>query len=97
MPTMHLALTVLATLLASQAQAITFTSPAASDVVIKGGELTATWTSVDTDPSVFSLYAWNFVAWPPYYEGLAYGIDTAAGEATVRIPCHVANGEGWQL
>lgn len=78
-------------------QGISFTTPAASDAVTKGGDLTATWTSVDTDPSVFSLYLWNFAQWPPYYEGLAYGVDTAAGQATVRVPCLVGNGEGWQL
>lgn len=78
-------------------QGISFTSPVSSDVVTKGSEITAKWTSVDTDPEDFSLYIWNFVAWPPYYEGLAYGIDTSAGEFTVRIPCHVDNGEGWQL
>lgn len=87
----------LAALAASIAQAISFTSPSSTDVVTKGSSLTATWTTVDTDPSVFSLYVWNFVQWPPYYEALAYGIDTAAGQATVRIPCHISNGEGWQL
>lgn len=84
-------------ILPSLVQGIAFTSPVSSDVITKGGDFTAKWTSVDTDPTVFSLYAWNFVQWPPYYEALAYGVDTAAGEATVRIPCHVANGEGWQL
>lgn len=78
-------------------QGISFTSPVSSDVVTKGSEITAKWTSVDTDPEDFSLYIWNFVAWPPYYEGLAYGIDTSAGEFTVRVPCHIENGEGWQL
>lgn len=90
-------LAVLATLLPTTALAISFTSPTTSDVVTRGSEVTAKWTTVDTDPSVFSLYAWNFVAWPPYYEALAYGVDTAAGEVTVRMPCHVADGEGWQL
>lgn len=91
-----LSLAALAGVLPTLVHGISFTSPAAS-VVTKGGELTATWTSVDTDPSVFSLYLWNFVQWPPYYEGLAYGVDTAAGAVTVQVPCHIANGEGWQV
>ncbi|KAK7747445.1 hypothetical protein SLS53_001700 [Cytospora paraplurivora] len=78
-------------------QGISFTSPNSSDSFTKGGDITAKWTSVDTDPETFSLYIWNFEAWPPYYEGLAYGLDTTAGEATVRIPCHIDNGDGWQL
>ena len=78
-------------------QGIAFTSPTSTDDLTKGSDITATWTYVDTDPEIFSLYIWNFVAWPPYYEGLAYGIDTTAGEVTVRIPCHIDNGEGWQL
>lgn len=95
MPAVHnIALATAA--LASLARAISFNTPSA-DVVTKGGDMTATWTSVDTDPSVFSLYLWNFVDWPPYYEGLAYGIDISAGEVSVRIPCHVNNGDGWQL
>lgn len=92
-----LSLAALAGLLPSLVQGIDFTSPASTDVITKGSDITATWTSVDTDPSVFSLYVWNFVAWPPYYEALAYGVDTTAGEVTVRIPCHIDNGEGWQL
>ncbi|KAJ4393136.1 hypothetical protein N0V93_002343 [Gnomoniopsis smithogilvyi] len=92
-----LSLAALAGLLPSLVQGIDFTSPTTSDVITKGSDITATWTSVDTDPSIFSLYVWNFVAWPPYYEALAYGVDTTAGEVTVRIPCHISNGEGWQL
>ncbi|CAN8098354.1 unnamed protein product [Discula destructiva] len=87
----------LAALAATLVQGIAFTSPASSAVVTKGSEITATWTSVDTDPSVFSLYLWNFEQWPPYYEGLAYGVNTAAGEVTVRVPCHIDNGAGWQV
>lgn len=92
-----LSLASLALLLPSLVRGIAFTSPAASDVLTKGSEVTARWTTVDTDPSVFSLYIWNFAAWPPYYEGLAYGVDTAAGEVTVRVPCHIDGGEGWQF
>lgn len=92
-----LSLAALAGVLPTLVQGIAFTSPTASDVITKGSDITATWTSVDTDPTVFSLYLWNFVDWPPYYEALAYGIDTTAGEVTVRIPCHINNGEGWQL
>ncbi|KAJ4423875.1 hypothetical protein N0V82_001459 [Gnomoniopsis sp. IMI 355080] len=92
-----LSLAALAGLLPSLVQGIDFTSPTSSDVITKGSDITATWTTVDTDPSIFSLYVWNFVAWPPYYEALAYGVDTSAGEVTVRIPCHIDNGEGWQL
>ncbi|KUI69502.1 hypothetical protein VM1G_05320 [Cytospora mali] len=97
MPSIKTVSLAAAALIPALVQGISFTSPASSDVVTKGSDITAKWTSVDTDPEVFSLYIWNFEAWPPYYEGLAYGVDTSAGEFTVRIPCHVDNGEGWQL
>ncbi|KUI55655.1 hypothetical protein VP1G_03016 [Cytospora mali] len=97
MPSIKTVSLAAATLIPALVQGISFTSPASSDVVTKGSDITAKWTSVDTDPEVFSLYIWNFEAWPPYYEGLAYDINTSAGEFTVRIPCHVDNGEGWQL
>lgn len=97
MPSLRAALSLAALAAAPLAHGIAFTSPAASDVVTRGAEVTATWTTVDTDPAVFSLYIWNFAAWPPYYEGLAYGVDTAAGEVTVRVPCHVSDGAGWQF
>lgn len=97
MPSFKIISVAAAAIIPTLVQGISFTSPVSSAVVTKGSEITAKWTSVDTDPEDFSLYIWNFVAWPPYYEGLAYGIDTSAGEFTVRIPCHVDNGEGWQL
>lgn len=90
-----LSLAALAGVLPFLVQGIALDAP--SSPITKGSEITATWTTVDTDPSIFSLYLWNFVQWPPYYEGLAYGVDTTAGKATVRIPCHIDNGEGWQL
>ncbi len=52
-----------------------------------GSDVTVDWTSVDTDPSVFSLYIWNFGVFPPFYEPVAFGVNTTKGSISVRIPC----------
>jgi hypothetical protein len=59
-----------------------------------GSKVTVTWSSVDTDPAVFSLYLWNFAVFPPYYEPLAFGVNTTSGTASVRIPCSIPGASG---
>ncbi len=56
---------------------------------VTGSTATVTWTSVDTDPSTFSLYLWNFGVFPPYYAPLAFGVNTTSGTTSVRIPCSI--------
>lgn len=82
---------------AQLAAAIQFTNPAANSTLTKGSTFDLAWTSVDTDPSTFSVYLVNFVNWPPYYEQLDLDVETSAGEASVRIPCDVDNSYGFQL
>ena len=76
-------------------QAIQFNPVANTET---GSKVTVTWTSVDTDPSIFSLYLWNFADFPPYYEPLAFGVNTTSGSISVRIPCSIpVAGGGYQL
>lgn len=77
--------------------AIELTSPLANSTITKGSNYELTWTSVDTDPSTFSVYLVNFVDWPPFYTMLATDIKTADGAASVRVPCSIANASGYQL
>lgn len=79
------------------AAAIQFTNPTANSTLTKGSTFDLTWTSVDTDPSTFSVYLVNFVNWPPYYEQLDLDLETSAGEASVRIPCDADSSYGFQL
>ncbi|KAH8882512.1 hypothetical protein GQ53DRAFT_772394 [Thozetella sp. PMI_491] len=87
----------LAALAAPLVSAIAFTSPAENSTVTKGAEYELTWSSVDTDPSVFSIYLVNFVDWPPYYTPLALDIETGLGAYTVRVPCEAATSYGFQF
>lgn len=82
---------------ANLAAAIEFTNPAANATLTKGSTFDLTWTSVDTDPTSFSVYLVNFVNWPPYYEQLSLDLETSAGEASVRIPCDADSSYGFQL
>lgn len=77
--------------------AIQFTSPELNSTLSKGEKYTLTWETVDTDPSVFSVYLVNFVDWPPSYTGLAYDLETAAGEAEITVPCSTPSSYGFQL
>ena len=81
----------------SFASAIEFTSPALNSTISKGKDVTITWTSVDTDPTDFSIFLVNFVTWPPSYVDLKEGIETAAGSATVHVPCNTDSGYGYQF
>lgn len=46
---------------ASLASAIQFTDPAANATLTKGSNFDLSWTTVDTDPTTFSVYLVNFV------------------------------------
>ncbi|KAL4736675.1 hypothetical protein BDV11DRAFT_9768 [Aspergillus similis] len=79
--------TVFAILFDSLVAAISITEPTANSTYAAGSTITVNWTTVDTDPSYFSLYLWNFVSWPPSYVALATDIPTADESYTVQIPC----------
>lgn len=77
--------------------AIEFTSPSLNSTVTKGSSYELSWDTVDTDPSVFSVYLVNFVNWPPSYTLLAQNVETASGAASVQVPCSAINSGGYQL
>ncbi|GJC87306.1 hypothetical protein ColLi_10144 [Colletotrichum liriopes] len=77
--------------------AIEFTSPSLNSTVTKGSSYELTWKTVDTDPSAFSIFLVNFVNWPPSYTLLAQDIETAAGAASVEVPCSALNSYGYQF
>lgn len=79
------------------AAAIAFSNPAANATLTKGATFDLVWTSVDTDPTAFSVYLVNFVNWPPYYKPLALDLETSAGAASVRVPCDADSSYGFQL
>ncbi len=88
---------LVAALAAPLVSAIAFTDPAENATVAKGADYELTWTSVDTDPSTFSIYLVNFVNWPPYYTPLALDIETSLGAYSVRVPCAADDSYGFQL
>jgi hypothetical protein len=51
-----LSLAALVGVLPSLVQGIPFAAPTSTNVITKGSDITATWTSIDTDLTVFSLY-----------------------------------------
>lgn len=77
--------------------AISFGNPAANSTLTRGSSFDLQWSSVDTDPTSFSVYLVNFVNWPPYYTPLALDLETSSGEASVRVPCDVDDSYGFQL
>lgn len=86
------------------AQAIRFSYPTSADnarsvdlFFVKGDTVNVTWDTVSTDPKKFSLYLWEFVAYPPAYELVAYNTDTEAKQATFQVPCHIKSSSDWQL
>jgi hypothetical protein len=80
-----------------QATAIEITSPAANSTLAAGSTVTVEWTSVDTDPTNFSLYLWNFVSWPPSYVPLALNVPTSDLFYSVQIPCDTNPEWGYQI
>ncbi|KAF7718883.1 Uncharacterized protein PECH_002632 [Penicillium ucsense] len=83
--------------LGSLAAAINITSPTVNTTVTAGSTLDVHWTSVDTDPSHFSLYLWNFVSWPPTYVPLAMDVSSSDLSASVKIPCDTNPEWGYQI
>lgn len=83
--------------LCSLATAIEITSPAANSTYAAGSTVTVEWTSVDTDPTNFSLYLWNFVSWPPSYVPLALNVPTSDLLYSVQIPCDTNPEWGYQI
>ncbi|GJD03596.1 extracellular proline-serine rich protein [Colletotrichum higginsianum] len=71
--------------------------PSLNSTVTKGSSYELTWNTVDTDPSAFSIFLVNFVNWPPSYTLLAQDIETAAGAASVKVPCSALNSYGYQF
>ncbi|CDM31813.1 Cell wall beta-glucan synthesis [Penicillium roqueforti FM164] len=83
--------------LASLVAAIEITSPAANTTYAAGSTVNVEWTSVDTDPTNFSLYLWNFVSWPPSYVPLAIDVPTSDLSYSVQIPCETTPDWGYQI
>jgi hypothetical protein len=83
--------------LASLVAAIEITSPAANTTYAAGSTVNVEWTSVDTDPTNFSLYLWNFVSWPPSYVPLALDVPTSDLSYSVQIPCDTTPDSGYQV
>ncbi|KAF3394089.1 hypothetical protein F1880_004608 [Penicillium rolfsii] len=83
--------------LGSLVSAIQITSPAANSSYAAGSTVTVEWTSVDTDPTSFSLYLWNFVSWPPSYVPLATDVPTSDLSYSVHIPCNTNPEWGYQI
>jgi Ser-Thr-rich glycosyl-phosphatidyl-inositol-anchored membrane family len=77
--------------------AIDFTSPSANATVTKGFDYSLTWSTVDTDPTTFSVYLVNFVNWPPSYVQLSTGVETSTGSTKVHIPCDTDSSYGYQF
>ncbi|ORY69114.1 Ser-Thr-rich glycosyl-phosphatidyl-inositol-anchored membrane family-domain-containing protein, partial [Pseudomassariella vexata] len=77
--------------------AIQFTSPTINSTLVKGAEYDVTWSTVDTDPTAFSIYLVNFVNWPPFYQQVAADVDTSLGEYSITVPCGVDTSYGFQL
>ncbi|KAJ5548579.1 hypothetical protein N7513_005813 [Penicillium frequentans] len=82
---------------ASLVAAIEITNPAANTTYPAGSTITVEWTSVDTDPTNFSLYLWNFVSWPPSYVPLAVDVPTSDLSQSVQIPCDTNPEWGYQI
>jgi hypothetical protein len=87
----------LITALGSLVNAIQITNPVDNSTYAAGSTVTVEWTSVDTDPTNFSLYLWNFVSWPPSYVALAMDVLTSDLSYSVQIPCDTNPEWGYQI
>ncbi|KAK3990003.1 Ser-Thr-rich glycosyl-phosphatidyl-inositol-anchored membrane family-domain-containing protein [Cladorrhinum sp. PSN332] len=84
-------------LVAPLVSAVQFKEPFSNSTLAKGQSYSVKWSSVDTDPSTFSLYLVNFVNWPPFYTQLASDISTTDGSFGVTLPCALDNSWGYQF
>ncbi|KAF7593545.1 hypothetical protein BBP40_011273 [Aspergillus hancockii] len=87
----------LSILFAPLAAAISIIQPATNSTHAAGSTITVNWTTVDTDPTEFSLYLWNFVSWPPSYVPLALNVPTSDQSHSVQIPCDTTPEWGYQI
>lgn len=85
------------TSLVACASAYQVLTPTANSTITKGSTVDVQWSTVDTDPSTFSIYLVNFKDFPPTVLSLAQNVQQGAGSAAVRIPCAVSSDYGWQL
>lgn len=83
--------------LLSASSAYLVLTPTANQTVAKGQPFDVTWSTVDTDPTTFSIYLSNFVTYPPTLIQLALDIPQEDLSYSVTIPCDVASGSGWRL
>jgi len=83
--------------LLSASSAYLVLSPVANQTVTKGSPFNVTWSTVDTDPTTFSIYLVNFVTYPPTLVELVEGVPQYDLSYSVTIPCDVASGSGWQI
>lgn len=72
-------------------------TPTANSTIAKGSTITVQYSTVDTDPSTFSVYLANFVQYPPMVLSLVQNVAQSAGSVSVRIPCSVNSGAGFTL
>lgn len=72
-------------------------TPTANSTITKGTTIDVLYSTVDTDPSTFSVYLANFVQWPPMVLSLVQDVAQDAGSVSVRIPCSVNSGSGFTL
>lgn len=84
-------------LCATMVSAIQITRPAGNSTLTAGSKALIQWSSVDTDPSNFSIYLVNFVNWPPSYVPLALDVPTSDGSYAVQIPCDTQASWGYQI
>jgi len=94
---MRMRLPLLGLFCASVASAIQITAPAANTTVAAGSTTLIQWSTVDTDPSTFSIYLVNFVDWPPSYVPLALDVPTSHESFAVQIPCDTRPSWGYQI
>ncbi len=84
-------------LVASLVSAIQLLAPPFGSNIAKGSVYTVKWSSVDTDPTLFSLTLVNFVNYPPVTIVIATNVATSAGQADVTIPCIANAAAGYQM
>jgi hypothetical protein len=77
--------------------AIEFLEPVTNSTLKKGQTYSVKWSSVDTDPTTFSIFLVNFVDWPPFYTQVASDVQTTEDEHQVTVPCDVNTSWGFQL
>ena len=85
--------------LAACASAYKVLTPTLNSTIAKGSTVNVQFSTVDTDPTTFSVYLVNFQTghFPPEVLSLAQNVQQSAGSVNVRIPCSVSSDYGYQL